>query len=339
MTVRRLLALVLVAGLALGGCGAPRKRQQPIVLSVGHTAPETYHYQRGLEHMARLLGKKTGGRVELQIFADGAKGSEGEMLAKLREGELSMALVSPGAAGKIDPALFTLDLPYLFQDRTQAYRVLDGRFGRSLSARLPPHGLRNLAWWENGFDDITNNVRPVTAPAGLKGLRLCVPESEITPLIFAQLGATPLALPFATVPEAIASHRSDGQANPIALADAAGLLTKQRYVTLTHHAYAPAMLLIGAVTYGELPADVRVALSEAAIEAGAYQRGLAAAAEKETIAGLSEKGVTPAVPDIAAFRAATHPVFGRAKESLGSRVADGAHLVDAAAAAAAAAGR
>jgi TRAP-type C4-dicarboxylate transport system substrate-binding protein len=65
--------------------------------------------------------------------------------------------------------LGVFDLPFLFNDEAEADAVLDGPFGQQMSERLEEFGVVNLAFWENGFRNLTNSARPVTKWEDLRG--------------------------------------------------------------------------------------------------------------------------------------------------------------------------
>src|SRR5690606_42145193 len=45
--------------------------------------------------------------------------------------------------------------------------VLDSEIGDELLSRFEAHGIKGLAWADNGFRHMTNNVRPITSPDDL----------------------------------------------------------------------------------------------------------------------------------------------------------------------------
>ncbi|CDS55411.1 TRAP-type C4-dicarboxylate transport system, periplasmic component [Polaromonas sp. CG9_12] len=57
--------------------------------------------------------------------------------------------------------LGVFDLPFLFANEKEADAVLDGPAGAYFNKKLEDAGLVNLAYWENGFRNLTNNKRPV----------------------------------------------------------------------------------------------------------------------------------------------------------------------------------
>ena len=192
MRLRTALVLCVAGLVALAGATACRpaktRRARPIALKAAHTMPVTHHYQAALEHFARLLGRKTAGRVELQIISTGDAQNEEELVERVRAGEIDIALVSSSALGGIDPSIYSLDLPYLFKSRKQARSLFDGRLGRMFSKSFVPRGLRVLAWWENGYFGVASAERPVASPADLADMRVVTEEvfGPILPVLVAE---------------------------------------------------------------------------------------------------------------------------------------------------------
>ena len=67
-----------------------------------------------------------------------------------------------------------LSLPLQIQNEQEADALLDGAFGKKLLDELPAKGLIGLAFWENGFRQITNNRRPIVKADDISGLKIRV---------------------------------------------------------------------------------------------------------------------------------------------------------------------
>ncbi len=91
---------------------------------------------------------------------------------------------------------------------------------------------------------ITNAARPIVTPADVKGLRLRVPQSDVLLAGFKALGADAAPLPFPQLFEALRAGKFDGQENPIATIVAAKFDQVQKFLTLSGHAYDPAVFLM-----------------------------------------------------------------------------------------------
>jgi TRAP-type C4-dicarboxylate transport system substrate-binding protein len=88
------------------------------------------------------------------------------------------------------------DTPFFFANREEAHAVLDSKVGQSLLEGVSGEGLVGLAYWELGFRNLTNNVRPVTRVEDFAGIRLRTMPSEVSINTFRRLGVDAKPLPF-----------------------------------------------------------------------------------------------------------------------------------------------
>ena len=72
--MKKLLCLVAVC-LVLFAAGTALAADK-IVVRVAHTLAPDSHYNKGLEHLGKLLNEATNGQIELQIFHSSQLGSE-----------------------------------------------------------------------------------------------------------------------------------------------------------------------------------------------------------------------------------------------------------------------
>ncbi len=68
---------------------------------------------------------------------------------------------------------------------------LNGSIGTRLFDSLKKNQLKGLAYWTNGFKQITTNQGPVKTPDDLKGQDLRIMQSDVIEDQFKPLGATP----------------------------------------------------------------------------------------------------------------------------------------------------
>ena len=320
MTTRR--AFGLGAALALG-LGAPAWAQDT-TLRFAHYGSAADTVTAAAERFAELVAEKTGGAVAVEVFPNGELGDSPTMLEGARLGTVDVTTVgNPYFTGFL-PELNLLDLPFLFQSDAHAFAVLDGEVGRSLMDGMGGAGLQGLAFWELGFRDLTNSVRPIETPADLEGLKLRTTPNPAHVLAFETLGANPTPMPFAEVYSALQTGTIDGQENPINHIHANKLHEVQDHLSLTHHAYTTSPLVMNAARWGALPPEHQAAISEAALEAAAYQRQLNDDEEEGSLQAMRDAGMQVVEePDVEAFREAV------ADETRASYVeAHGSELID-----------
>ena len=105
MRRRTFLAGLGFAALQLAGCGAKPQTTPDYVLTYADNQPAGYPTTQGAQYFADLVQQQTGGKVVIQVKANGEYGSEQQVWEQLAIGGVDFARVSLSAA--------TDDLPRL----------------------------------------------------------------------------------------------------------------------------------------------------------------------------------------------------------------------------------
>jgi tripartite ATP-independent transporter DctP family solute receptor len=306
-------ALALSALCACCAFGDPSDAR--LVIRMGHVGTSGSHYDLACRKFEELVEGRLPGRVDVRIFASSQLGSDKEMLTGLRLGTLEMQVPS-SALHSIDPILGIFDVPFLFEDRQQLERIVEGPLGEEVRRRLRRHELELLGFWENGFRVITNNVRPVVRPEDLSGIKLRTPNDPGRMRLFRALGASPTSMPFGELFTALRQGVVDGQENPLSQIVSARLYEAQKYLSLSRHVYSPAYPIMSRTFFESLPADVRSVLHQSALEVGRYHRALGQERDTEFL-DICRKHLEVVPIDREAFVAATAPLFEEMAEGLG----------------------
>ena len=93
---------------------------------------------------------------------------------------------------------------------------------------------------------------------------------------FKIFGANPIPMPFSEVYTGLETRTIDAQEHPINVVWSAKFYEVQKYLSLTHHAYSPLLLVINKTKFDSLSPQFQEALLSSAKEAGDYQRKLVA---------------------------------------------------------------
>ena len=279
------------------------------VLKLGHIAEVSHPYAQGADHFAKLVTEKSGGDMEVQVFPSSQLGSQKDMTEGLIYGTIDMVLTGTADLGQFQPKMSLFDLPFLFKDRAHAYKALD-TVGMELGQELEPRGLKLLGYMENGIRHLTNNVRPVKAPADMAGLKIRVMSNKIYIETIKSLGGSPTPMAFGELYSAMQQGTVDGQENPSAHIYTKRFFEVQKYASLTAHAYAPEPVLISMITWSKLSDAQKAIIQEAAKEAIAWQRELSTKEDNEYWDKIKATGKIEVVEvDRAPFMAATQPVW------------------------------
>lgn len=278
-------------------------------LKMAYALSTNSHYGAGADAFAKALGASTSNNFKVQQFANSALGGEREVIEGLQLGTIDVAIVSTGATLNFVPKTGVFDIPFLFRDLAHARKVLDGQIGKDLLAEFPKRGLVALAWGEQGFRQLTNNVRPVATPADAKGLKIRTTENPIHIAAFRQLGvlATPMAWP--EVATALQQGTIDGQENPLSVIVSAKLPQLQKYLSLTAHVYGPALVLMSPNVYNDLSDADKTKFQAAGHDAAVAMRDYVDAVEKSGLEEVKKQGMEVNTVDQAAFAKAVEPVY------------------------------
>lgn len=278
-------------------------------LKMAYALSTNSHYGAGGEAFAKSIEASTKGQVKVQQFPNSALGGEREVIEGLQLGTIDLAIVSTGATLNFVPKTGVFDIPFLFRDLGHARKVLDGDIGQKLLAEFPKRGLVALAWGEQGFRQLTNNVRPVVKPEDAKGLKIRTTENPIHIAAFRQMGvlATPMAWP--EVATALQQGTIDGQENPLSVIVSAKLPQLQKYLSLTSHVYGPALILVSPNVYDSLSAADKTKFKTAGHQAAMAMRDYVDAVEKSGLEEVKKQGMQVNTVDHAAFVKAVEPVY------------------------------
>lgn len=298
MTMSRRAAIGALALPALLG----RAEAQTVRLRFAHPHPDSDSWNRASHLFARLVGERSNGALQVQVFGNGALGSDPTTIAAARGGSLDFVLTGNPFFTGLAPKLNALDLPFLFRDRRHVTAVLDGPIGGRLRHELDGANLRVLGFWDIGFRNISNSRRAVTAPADLRGLKIRTTPNPAHIKAFQLLGANPSPMPFTELFTALETRTVDGQENPTTLILNARFYEVQRHLSLTRHAYTAGILAMSKQRWEALAPAQRDLVQAVADEVTPQQRQMNEDAEAASVAELKAKGMQAVEePDRAAF--------------------------------------
>jgi len=310
ITTVSLAILLAVPGLAAAG--------GKYVIKVGYGTAGGPIHEAALEFKKRVEAKNPD--VEVQVFPGGQLGSEGEIVGQLQAGLTDMLPTTTGPLGQQNPIYYVLETPYVFLNEAQADKVLDGPLGEKFLKGMEAKGLLGLAFWENGFREISNNVRPVKAPQDLKGVKLRVQQNRLHIKYFGDLGASPTPMAFTEVYNALATKIVDGQENPFSLIATNKFYEQQKYVSQTDHVYSAVPVFFSKAKWDKLPADVQKLVRDTVLELRLWERQRGREMQKAYVEEISKKSALTVLTDTekAAFQKAAEPAFAWAKKEYGA---------------------
>src|SRR5918996_642979 len=297
-------------------------RAQAISLRLGHVGFPGSLFAITTDEYAKRANSALQGKVEIKVFHSSQLGSDEQMMRGIKVGAPEMFLPST-VMSTAEQKFGVFEMPYLIVSRSHMKKVTESKQVQSaLFEGLPTKGIRILGVWENGFRHITNNVRAITKPEDLKGIKLRVPGGVWRVKMFKAYGANPSPMPLAEVYSALQSGVMDGQENPFPQIASAKFHEVQKFLSLSGHVYTPAYLVVGEDAWAKVPKDVQGTLAKIAWDMGDYARSEGERLDKELMGKLSPPMKVNEV-DKEAFIKGSAAIY----EEFGKEVPGGADLI------------
>ena len=292
-------------GLSAAAPSLARARATDIRLTAGNILSANHPLNVRLNEAASAIQSDSRGRVSIQVFPGGQLGSDVDMLAQLRSGEIQFMTLSGPILSTLVPAAAVNGIGFAFRDYDRVWQAMDGALGAHVRAEIARHNLVAFDHiWDNGFRQITTSTRPIETPADLKGLRLRVPVGPLWTSMFRAFDADPTSLNFGEVYAALRANVVEGQENPLAVVQMARLHEVQRHCAMTHHMWDGFWFLANGRTWAALPHEVRQLVLSHVNAAALKQRGDVRRLNARLETQLIEAGMTFNRPDTGPFRAA-----------------------------------
>ncbi|OZM76899.1 TRAP transporter substrate-binding protein [Pseudonocardia sp. MH-G8] len=305
-TIRRSMlgVALLVMALTSASCAATGSTPAGVTtLTLGHTWSKTDANAEAVQAFADEVQRESGGSLRIEIYPSGQLGDDAEALEGLGLGTVDMWVGGSGVYSQMTPVGQFLVLPYLYDDIDDAMRHYNGDLGRAVQERISRDTrTRVLAFWPRGARHLTLNSA-ATTPQDIAGLRIRVPENPMILRSWQAFGASPTPMAFGDVLTALEQGALEGQENPLATIDSAGLSVAQSTLILTGHVIEPTAMSIGASAWERLDEGQRALLER--IANGPVRDGLLdfVRSEETRLEGeLAEDGMQVVRPDRAAFR-------------------------------------
>ncbi len=307
------VALVLVAFM----CGTASLVAADFSLTLGHGSAPDNPRNLVAREFADAIRERTGGRVEIDVHHSESLGSDRQMAEALMLGTLDMSINSQGPMAAYNDRLSVIGLPFLFSTPEQAYAVLDGEIGAELARPFERKNMKILAYWDNGFRHVTNNVRPIQTADDLNGLVIRTPDDKLTTAIFEAMGAEPVPFAFGKLYEALQMGHFDGQENSLANIYYSKLHDVQKYLSLTRHKYECCPLAISMRTWRTFPDDIRAVFEATAVEFAARHRDVSNRLEQEIMDSLAKSGIEINTADAVSMKEKSRSVYSGFEKPLG----------------------
>src|SRR2546423_9510165 len=154
----KLIYRLAIAAAGIGLLSQPAAAQQPIIIKFSHVVAIDTPKGKGAERFRQLAEERTKGRVKVEVYPNSSLYKDGEEMEALQLGSVQMLAPSLAKFGPLGVREFEVyDLPYIFDNYDELHKVNDGPVGKQLFKKLESKGIVGLAFWDNGFKDMSAN--------------------------------------------------------------------------------------------------------------------------------------------------------------------------------------
>jgi TRAP-type C4-dicarboxylate transport system substrate-binding protein len=243
---------------------------QTRTLKVATLAPDGTTWANGLKSLASMVSQGLGGQIKVKVVANGIAGDEQEMIAKIREGQLSGAALTSLGLGVVSGAVHVLELPFT----VRSYEELDylrEHLDTDLRKGFENKGLVILAWADLGPVYLFS-TRPLRTPADITTTKAWVlPGDKMIPTFLERLGLTGVAVAIGDVKAGLEKGTINVAYGSALTTLALGWHAHLRYMIEKPFTFGVAATVLSKREFDALTPDQQMFLL---VEAKAYQRDI-----------------------------------------------------------------
>jgi tripartite ATP-independent transporter DctP family solute receptor len=294
-------------------------------LRVAGNFPADHSVSRAMQVFKTEIETASNGEVKVDLFPAMQLGGATENVDQVRSGSIFAVFTSIAYFSRSVPEYEAVSLPFLFNNREQAFQVMDGPLGKQLDSKMAEQGYQNLGYGELGFRHVTNSLRPIKSVEDFKGLRIRLQPNEVHLQTFRALGANPVSMDVSELYSALQQGVMDAQENPYNIISSRRFNEVQKHFSNTGHFYDFINVAANKRKFDKLSDENKAIVSEAVKKAMLWQRETAAKEEESWRQRLVDDGMiyTPISTELRGqLRDATLSVSDSIKERVNPEFVD-----------------
>ncbi len=310
--------MLAVAVLAISSVALPAHAQTKLKWAHVYETSEPFH--RWSVWAAGEIEKRTNGRYHIDVFPASSLGKESDINQGMTLGTVDMIISGQACAARTLPRFGVGYYPYTFRDgdhlikwaKSDAFKELADEYRKKT-------GIQVTAMTYYGTRHTTSN-RPFTDCAGMKGLKMRVPDVPAYLALPKACGANPTPIAFAEVYLALQNGTVDAQENPLTTIEAKKFFEVQKHIILTGHIVDSLATQIAPHVWSKLSDADKKDFTEVTQEAAQKATAEITKREGELAEEFRKKGLTVTAVDKKSFQDAIQKSVSL--ESMGYSKAD-----------------
>ena len=296
------LIATLIAACAALTVAAPAAAQTKLKWAHVYEASEPYH--KWSVWAADEIKKRTNGKYDIQVYPASSLGKETDINQGLALGTVDMIISGPSFAARSLPRLGIAYYPFIFKDADHLLAYSKSEvFKEMVDQYRAKTGIQMTAYTYYGARHTTSN-RAFTDCAGMKGLKIRVPDVPVYMATPKSCGANPTPIAFAEVYLALQNGTVEAQENPLTTIEAKKFFEVQKHIMLTGHIVDGLVTQVGPHVWSKLSDAEKKLFSDVTQEAAAKATADIKKRESELTDEFKKKGLNIVQVDRAGFQQA-----------------------------------
>jgi TRAP-type transport system periplasmic protein len=167
-------------------------------LKIATLAPSGTAWMKEMKKGAKIIKKKTNGRVKFKFYPGGVMGNDQSVHRKIKIGQLQGGAFTSGGLAHIDNTIQTYSLPMLFRSNEEVNYVRE-KMDSTIIQSMANNGFIILGLTGGGFARILSQ-KPITDLESIRASKVWIPEGDVlVQQTFETLGISPVSLPMSDV--------------------------------------------------------------------------------------------------------------------------------------------
>jgi len=240
------------------------------VLKLCHEQTDGDPIDLGCDKWAELVSERTNGDVEIQVYPSSQLGVKADLIEMMLLGQNVCTIADGSYLMDYVPDFGVVMGPYLFTDWDLMYKLTASDWWAEEEAELYDQGLVIASTnWIYGDRQLMTN-KPITSLDDLKGMKIRVPNNDISVTMFNLLGAAATPMALSEVYTSLSQGVVDGVENPLTTLYNNNFQEVCKYVTLTSHQMTFSNFIVGVQFWESLPEEYQQIIKECGEEAAEY---------------------------------------------------------------------
>ena len=289
-------ALVAACALAAGG---PALAQQKLKWAHVYEVSEPYHTES--VWAAAEIKKRTNGKFDIEVFPASTLGKETDINQGMALGTVDMIISGPSFAARSYPRLGIAYYPFIFRDGDHLIAYSKSPvFKEMVDGYREKTGIQITAYTYYGARHTTAQ-KAFNDCAGMKGLKIRVPDVPVYMATPKACGANPTPIAFAEVYLALQNGTVDAQENPLTTIEAKKFYEVQKAIMMTGHIVDGLTTQVAPHVWNKLTPEEKKIFTDVTLEAAARATDKIKKREAELTDEFKKKGLQIVTVDRKSF--------------------------------------